>query len=147
MEYGAILQELAPCGIDCSRCAACEKGEIKRLSVMLDNSLASFEKVAEKMARFVPALAGYPQFKEVLEFFARAGCPGCRAGGGQNPHCAARNCFREKGVDFCFQCGEFPCSKNDYDHQLAEKWLQSNNRMKEAGVEKFYLEQRARPRY
>lgn len=147
MDYEVILRELAPCGLDCSRCAAYGEGEIKKLSTMLNGSLENFEKIAEKMAGHVPALAGFRQFKEVLEFFAGAVCPGCRSGGAQNPFCSAKSCYKEKGVDFCFQCEEFPCSKSGYHSQLRDKWIANNSRMREVGVDQYYREQKSRPRY
>ena len=63
------------------------------------------------------------------------------------PFCAARTCFAEKGVDFCFQCDEYPCSRNSYPDLLARKWRANNERMKEVGVEAFYEESLQHPRY
>ncbi|GEM_PF-5382661 len=34
-DYQAILKELAPCGLDCSRCASYNQGEIKKLITRL----------------------------------------------------------------------------------------------------------------
>ncbi|RJQ29290.1 MAG: DUF3795 domain-containing protein [Peptococcaceae bacterium] len=146
-DHQAILKELAPCGLDCFRCASYSQGEIKKLSTELLDALGNFEKVAARLAGFVPALKNYPEFKEVLVFLTRGSCSGCRAGGGQFPLCSARNCFKEKGVDFCFQCDEYPCARNKYDPELTARWRKMNDRMKEAGVEKFYEEQKGQPRY
>ncbi|MFZ3132580.1 MAG: DUF3795 domain-containing protein [Desulfosporosinus sp.] len=72
--------------------------------------------------------------------FAQAACSGCRGNNVLCPiECVAGVCSREKGVDFCFQCGEFPCSKK-IDTQIQERWLNFNRRMKEIGVEEFYHE-------
>lgn len=35
MEYSEVLKHLAPCGLDCVRCADYEQGEIKKLSTKL----------------------------------------------------------------------------------------------------------------
>jgi hypothetical protein len=35
-------------------------------------------------------------------------CPGCRP----NKFCPLPACAKEKGVDYCFDCEEFPCNKN-----------------------------------
>jgi hypothetical protein len=72
---------------------------------------------------------------------------GCRQGNAQTPFCAAKDCFREKGVDFCFQCDEYPCHRNHFPPNLEQRWRAYNDRMREVGAERFYEEQRAKPRY
>jgi len=45
----------------------------------------------------------------------KATCTGCRAIGGYCPvigeQCATWVCSKEKGVEFCYECTEFPCIK------------------------------------
>jgi len=44
-------------------------------------------------------------------------CPGC-AGKGfleVHPTCGILSCCQRKGLEYCFECGEFPCMK--YDRQ------------------------------
>ncbi|MFN8256462.1 MAG: DUF3795 domain-containing protein [Bacteroidales bacterium] len=45
-------------------------------------------------------------------------CKGCRAQNGHcegltilgiNPECKTFNCVKEKNVEFCYECGDFPC--------------------------------------
>lgn len=145
--HQVVLDHLAPCGLDCSRCAAYAGGRVKRLAQELGHALTGYEKVAARMAGFVPALAHFSGFSEVLDFLKSGSCTGCRAGGSTVPFCAARTCFREKGVDFCSQCGEFPCERNEYPVGLKERWLAYGRRMQEVGVEAFYQEQLGKPRY
>lgn len=42
-------------------------------------------------------------------------CPGCRAIKGNCPAiggiCETYTCVNEHGVEFCFECGDFPCAK------------------------------------
>ena len=42
-------------------------------------------------------------------------CPGCRSVAGNCPaigeKCATYQCAVDKGVDFCFECDDFPCDK------------------------------------
>jgi len=40
--------------------------------------------------------------------FVSEECPGCRP----NEVCPLPECSQEKEVDLCFECSEFPCSKN-----------------------------------
>ena len=103
--------------------------------------------MAARVADRVPALGGYDRFKAVLDFFTEANCMGCRAGGAGMPSCAARNCFKEQGVDFCFQCDEYPCARNDYPENLERRWRAANDRMVEVGAEQFYQESLSKPRY
>jgi hypothetical protein len=58
-----------------------------------------------------------------------------------------RDCYKSKGVDFCFQCDEFPCEKSNFDEHLKRRWIQINKRMKEIGIESYYQETKENPRY
>lgn len=146
-DYEVALSELAPCGLDCSRCFGYAGGEIRDLAATLLDRLGNFDRVARRLSGVVPAFQEYPRFHEVLTVMAGASCLGCRAGGGHFPPCAAKSCFREKGVDFCFQCDEYPCQRNGFDKGLLRRWRQMNDRMREIGVEAYYREQKKIPRY
>nr|WP_315988521.1 DUF3795 domain-containing protein [Desulforamulus aquiferis] len=61
-------------------------------------------------------------------------------------NCAVRTCFKEKGIDFCFQCQDYPCNKQE-NPMLRQRWLEKNDRMREIGVTSYYEEQRKLPRY
>jgi hypothetical protein len=147
MEYKEAVRRLAPCGLDCSRCADYAGGEIQKLSIRLVELLNGYLRLARVKEDIKPVFTGYLQFEEVLKSFTQAACSGCRGNNVLCPiECVAGVCSREKGVDFCFQCGEFPCSKK-IDPQTKERWLSFNLRMKEIGVEEFYQEQSKLPRY
>ncbi len=47
MNYKEILNHLAPCGLDCSKCFAFSEGEIKLLSSRLEQLLGAFDRYAE----------------------------------------------------------------------------------------------------
>ncbi len=80
--------QTAPCGLDCFNCGwfmenmTEEKrlGEAKRLNISLDE----------------------------------VGCKGCRDEQGKcfwaKGDCATWNCITKKGLDYCFECDEFPCA-------------------------------------
>ncbi len=147
MEYKEVVGRIAPCGLDCSRCADYAGGEIPKLSLRLGELLNGYLRVAKIKEEINPIFTGYPQFEEVLKSFAQAACSGCRGNNVLCPiECAAGECSKEKGVDFCFQCEEFPCSKK-IAPQIQARWLKFNLRMKEIGVEEFYREQSRFPRY
>ncbi|SHK86416.1 DUF3795 domain-containing protein [Desulforamulus aeronauticus] len=147
MEYQQIVKEIAPCGLDCRRCAGYSQGEIKEHSTKLLNLLGNYERLAKIMSDHNPAFSDYQSFKEILTSFSQASCAGCRNDASACPvDCIAKTCHKEKEVDFCFQCKEYPCSGQN-NPMLRERWLQKNNRMKEIGVVEFYNEQKRIPRY
>lgn len=86
----------APCGLDCFNCI-----------VYLANN-------NDEMRKLVSERTGIP--------FEKAVCKGCRGERGQCPvipvHCHVYPCAEEKGIDFCFDCKEFPC---DYLHPYADQ--------------------------
>ena len=147
MEYDEILDFLAPCGLNCRKCLANTEGEIAGHSVELQKLLGNFDIYAERFSNFLPVFENYPSFKEMLSHFAEPNCKGCRQGTCAFPNCGVTECYREKGVDFCFQCDEFPCEKTNFDPHLKARWIKMNNRMKEIGVESYYEETKDLCRY
>ncbi|MBN1500847.1 MAG: DUF3795 domain-containing protein [Spirochaetes bacterium] len=79
---------VAPCGIDCG---ICELYESRNNSKLMDYLISK----------------GIPQ--NVLP------CDGCRNIEGKCPviqgDCATFECVKEKGISFCYECSDFPCTK------------------------------------
>jgi hypothetical protein len=147
MDYNEILKRLAPCGLDCGRCVDYEGSEIRRLSLKMRELLGDYGRVAKLKSDHFPAFKGYGQFEEILGLFCAASCGGCRSENVRCPiDCSVASCHKEKQVDFCFQCAEYPC-ENPIDNRLEERWRKRNDRMKEVGVEEFFNEQSRLPRY
>ncbi len=115
-------------------------GELLRL-------LGAFDRYAERFSFFLRVFENYPAFKELLMHFSQAECGGCRNGEHRYQNCGVAYCTERKGVDFCAQCNEFPCSNTNFDPNLKEKWLKMNGRMKEIGVEAYFEETKNQPRY
>jgi hypothetical protein len=149
MEYKEISDSLAPCGLDCRRCFAHSEGEIKMLSLKLKERLGFFDRAAEKFSGSYPLFKSYPSFKELLFFFTLGDCKGCRKGTCKFPefNCGIMTCYNQKGMDFCFQCDEFPCDKTNFDVGSKKRWMERMNRMKKIGVEAYYEETLNLPRY
>lgn len=147
LSYEGVVERLAPCGIDCERCVMCSRGRVKDLAAGLGTALDGFENMAPRVADRFPVLRDYQGFVGILELFAGAACAGCREGGSSLPFCAARSCHKEQGVDFCFQCAEYPCTRNSYPENMTQRWRAYNDRMLEVGVEQYYRESLKRPRY
>ncbi|HPI92136.1 MAG TPA: DUF3795 domain-containing protein [Deltaproteobacteria bacterium] len=147
MDYEAIKAVLAPCGLNCGKCMANRDGEIRACANRLRELLGSFDRYAERFSSFMPVFGGYPQFRELLEHLGGGDCAGCRNGVCRYPGCIVPACVKDRGVDFCFQCGEFPCDRVSFDPDLRNRWQAMNARMKEIGIEGYFEETRDLPRY
>lgn len=148
MEYSKIVEIVAPCGLDCGKCLAYENGDIRRHSRTLADLLGpNFSHYAERFAEFDPVFANYAAFREFLNLLARGTCRTCRKGKCLFQGCRVRSCVTGKAVDFCFQCGEFPCETSGLPARLKAIWRRSNELMKEVGVEEYYERIKERPRY
>jgi hypothetical protein len=149
MEYEEVLKHLAPCGLSCQKCFAFKDGDIRKAASTLKDKLGNFEIYAQRFSSLVdPVFAHYPAFKELLFFLAGGSCQGCRDQVcGLWPECFVASCYREKKVDYCFQCEEFPCQKVNFDEHLKRRWVQMNLSMREIGVMKYYEYTRTEPRY
>jgi hypothetical protein len=92
----------------------------------------------------------YTEFRKGLAFFSDAEswliCRGsCKDGDGR-PDCPMRNCCREREIDICFDCGDFPCDKvaqnegmlkraREYKKLDKDKWLQVQDKRAKQGLE------------
>lgn len=56
-------------------------------------------------------------------------CPGCGGGDG-NQSCSIARCGKAHGVEFCGECGEYPCAKydgiDDYDSFVSTSNMRAN---------------------
>ncbi len=64
MDYAQVIKKLSACGLDCSRCADYEGGEIKTLSASLLDLLKGYERLAELKSIFNPVLKDYGKLRE-----------------------------------------------------------------------------------
>lgn len=145
-----ILKALGPCGLNCEKCFAYSDGGIKHHSKKLKELLGNFDVYAERFVTLLdePVFEKYPVFKQMLDYFAKVSCRGCREESCKLfKDCGVKECYRTKGVDFCFQCNEFPCDKTNFDENLRKRWININLKMKEAGIENYYNEIKDKPRY
>jgi hypothetical protein len=126
MDY---LKMTAPCGLDCFNCHFFLAREDQE-------AMNTVEKLSEEHNTPVEVML----------------CNGCRAHDGQIPlhkhvfgethRCAAYECAKEKGVDFCGDCEQFPCDNlhpyadmaGDLPHNIKVFNLCLINRM---GLEKW----------
>ena len=150
MKEEFIKSRLAPCGLHCGKCFAFCDGDISQLSKELGRYLGDFDIYAERFIDLLdePVFSKYPEFKEMLNCFSTGKCKGCRKEKCVLfKSCKVRACSERKGVDFCFQCAEFPCKNTGFDEHLYIRSVKINERIKEIGVEAYYNEIKDKPRY
>jgi hypothetical protein len=145
-----FLDKFGPCGILCEKCFAFENGPIRQNAEQLKYHLGEFDVYARRFVSLLdePVFSKYPDFKEVLNLFSANNCKGCRK---QQCHlfteCKVRQCYKDKEVDYCFQCSDFPCDNTGFDENLKQRWLILNRRIREIGLESYYDEIKDKPRY
>ena len=150
MKTEQIKDCLAPCGLCCETCFAHVDGDIRNYSLKLKEKLGNFQINAKRFETLLdnPVFKKYIDFKGMLDYFASKNCKECR-----NEQCrlfkdcGVRPCHQEKGIDFCYQCDEFPCDRTNFDTGLYKGWVMINEKIKKIGLENFYEKTRTRPRY
>jgi len=84
----------------------------------------------------------FPTFWKFLDSLVKMDCT-CRTGGGP-PDCKIRICAKEKGVDACPLCAEYPCSLIE---SLAKHYvtvIQDGKRLRKIGLKAWVREQEVR---
>lgn len=97
------------CGLYCENCAINAKvyPAAKKLYEEMKN--AGFDDIVN----FIPGGNGFWKFLE--EITENRICTSCRDGSG-NPGCMVRKCAKEKSVEMCAFCEEYPCPLiNNFD--------------------------------
>ena len=111
-------------------------------------------KIKESAKNLLEILDGHPELKFIAEKYGTCNyeqlykslkwlsteiyCRGgnCRAGDGWT-NCPIRKCCTAKGLDFCFQCPEFPC-KTLSEHELfGEKYVRRLKEIRDEGLENW----------
>jgi len=90
------------CGLYCKNCAVKVKVEPAAKSLYQEMKNAGFEEI-------LPMIPGAQGFWPFLKSMTENGvCISCREGSG-NPGCAVRRCAKEKNVEICALCPDYPC--------------------------------------
>ncbi|MCL2538924.1 MAG: DUF3795 domain-containing protein [Oscillospiraceae bacterium] len=119
---------LCYCGLYCENCAVMAK--IAPASKVLYDEMkkAGFEEIIN----YIPGGDGFWSF---LKGMTQDGiCVSCKEGSG-NPGCTVRVCAREKGIELCALCEEYPCDKFDAFFQGYPLLEQDNALIREQGME------------
>lgn len=145
-----LTNKFGPCGLLCEKCFAYNNGSIKYHAKELKNNLGDFDNYAKRFEKLLdePVFGKYPDFKEFLNLLSSTSCQGCRK---QECHlfknCKVRQCYKDKGVDYCYQCQDFPCNNTGFDENLIQRWLNINTKIQDVGLQNYYNEIKDKPRY
>jgi hypothetical protein len=90
------------CGLYCGNCAVKVKVEPASKVLYDEMKKAGFEDI-------LPMLPGGDHFWSFLQGMVQGVCISCQEGSG-NPHCAVRTCAKEKNVEMCAICEDYPCA-------------------------------------
>ena len=115
------------CGLYCENCAVMTKVSPAAKLLYKEMGDAGFADVIQ----YIPGGDGFWSF---LRGMAEDGiCVSCKDGGG-NPGCAIRICAKEKGVELCAWCDQYPCEKLDAFHGYPEM-KQDNELLRSQGMD------------
>ena len=126
------------CGLYCENCAVMAK--VTPASKVLYDEMrkAGFEEVIQ----FIPGGDGFwPFLKDMAE---NGLCVSCKDGGG-DPGCAIRICAKDKAVEMCVLCEEYPCERFD-TFQGFPIYKKDNDMLREQGMEVWAKKQDERRR-
>jgi hypothetical protein len=131
-----IFRYVTYCGLYCKLCA--QKSRIPKRASQLKQSLR--EEGFDDFYQYVPEMKEvFPQFWKFLQKLSTFDC-NCRVRKGPLD-CEIRNCAREKGVEVCPKCKDYPCT---FIKSLAEHYqtlIQDGKRMQKVGIEKWVKEE------
>lgn len=148
-EKKEAMKRIAPCGLHCGKCFAFTEGTIHEEAGKLRRDLGNFTPYAARFSKALdPVFEKYLDFAELLDYIADADCGGCRKEKCKfYKSCKVRACTESKGVDFCYECGEFPCDHTGLDENLYRRSVEINRRIADIGIVAYYNEVKDKPRY
>jgi hypothetical protein len=133
------MESVTYCGLYCGLCGG--RARIPRRAEALHEAMDD-----EGWPQWGNGVPGFSEFWSFLDsLLSDGGCPGCRAEGGW-PGCPIRVCARERGLELCNLCPDFPCS---HVEGLAARYptlIADNRRMQVVGMECWLSEQEERAR-
>jgi len=128
------------CGLYCGLCA--QHTRIPHNARQLQQTLQ--EEGLEDFYQYFPEMKKvFPQFSQFLENLAKFDCT-CRSGKGGPSNCEIRECVRQRSINVCPQCKEYPCQ---HIQKLAERYptlIQDGKRLQKIGIQKWIDEQEQR---
>jgi hypothetical protein len=132
------LKLVTYCGLYCDLCA--QRARIPRRAQSLRESMV--REGYEFWGKEIPGFTDFWKFLTNLGDPEKA-CPGCRQNGGP-PFCTIRKCVREKGLELCVECEEYPCRRINAIAEGYPTLLSEGKRIKKIGVDAWIEEQEQR---
>jgi len=134
----ADLRFVTYCGLYCGLCSARSRGPQEAKALHDTMRKEGYESWGGRL----------PNFKEFWAFLTDLAdidkaCPGCRQDGGP-PLCGIRKCARQRGVDICAFCDEFPCHRIEALAQGYHMLIPDCERMRRIGIDAWIAEQEER---
>ncbi len=141
------LEDIAPCGLVCRTCIAGKGSIIEEHAQGLSRFLDGFDDLAKRIAGFDKTYEKYPDFRGILDKFASPSCGGCRTGKGIHAKCIIPQCIKEKGIDFCAECDDFPCERTGFIPELLAKWKKHSTELRDLGTEEYHRRELEKSHY
>lgn len=157
MNREQLLNRVPPCGLMCYTCPGSKHGAIREHAAALHHlyqGMDAFMK-ARLSAEQMHILEDHSKFMARLQRASSPQCDGCRNNEGNSPSCI-EGCFipvcsKAHQVDFCGECGEFPCNRiaqtEVFDEGLKSTFVERGNLIKTHGAEQFFEMYKDKPHY
>jgi len=132
------LRLVTYCGLYCGLCAQCSRIPAQARTLAETMRKEEWDQWGREM----------PRFKEFWGFLnwlgeSEADCS-CRAGKCGPGFCAIRKCAREKGVEVCPFCDDYPCDRIAGLAKGYVMMIEDGKRLKRIGLDSWIAEQEAR---
>lgn len=132
------LRLVTYCGLYCGLCAT--KNRIPRKAKDLKNTMQ--KEGYEDWGENIPGFKEFWAFlNNLVEFEETCSCREETCGG---PFCTIRKCAREKNIDICISCEEYPCKRIDGIAKGYPTLLADGKRIKDIGIDAWIEEQEER---
>ena len=136
MEDLAQLKRLATyCGAFCGECGI-YKGRVYAMVSQDFREIIEAAGYSDWLPRFVKLDFDFEDFLKGVEYFSKEDSEcycqePCKKGGGAP--CEIRPCAKEKGIEICYECKEFPCEKLSWILEKHSDRLEDYERFKKLG--------------
>lgn len=148
-----LLSSVAPCSLCCMTCPGFRSGEVAKRARALHTLFEGYYDFndANIPAEYRSRLDEFKEFDAELSRYTSASCPSCReiegSAAGCIENCYVRLCYKQKGVDFCADCPDFPCGAareffDGINAVIASDWEKGSRRIREIGAEAYYAEKK-----
>jgi len=134
----SYLEQVGYCGLYCGLCA--QNSRIPELSKRLQDTMEK-----EGYMHWGQGITNFKEFWAFLDGLCSSNkkmC--CKMGNCGPPICTIKKCAREKELEVCVYCNEYPCGRILGLAKVYPTLLADGKRLKETGIEKWVNEQEDR---